>query len=354
MMIPVDVIKTLLPAALSFCIGIAITPIITHYLYSYKVWKKRPGKTAMDGSIAEEFNKLKLEGEKKTPRMGGIVIWGSALITILVISFFAPFFSTMSEAKFNFLSRSQTWIPLAALLIGAFVGIINDYLDCKPEAKGISLKVRLSIVAALACFIGWWFYAKLGVLGISIPFYGVWLIGPFIIPFIMLFAMSIYASGIIDGIDGLSGGVFTSIFTAYAIIAFNQQQYDLAAFSAMIVGSLLAFLWFNIPPARFYMTETGTMSLTLTLTVIAFMTDAMGGGVGVSALLIIGLPLVVTVLSVIAQLFYKKVYGIKLFRIAPLHHHFEAIGWPSHKVTMRYWVVSAICAIIGVVFGLIA
>jgi phospho-N-acetylmuramoyl-pentapeptide-transferase len=240
------------------------------------------------------------------------------------------------------------------LLIGAFVGLINDYLDCQPDARGISLKVRLGIVAALAAFIGWWFYVKLGVVGISVPFVGVWLIGPLIIPFIMFFAMCIYASGIIDGIDGLSSGVFSSIFTAYAIIAFNQQQYDLAAFSAMIVGSLLAFLWFNIPPARFYMTETGTMALTLTLTVIAAMTDAMGGGVGISALLIIGLPLVVTVLSVIAQLLYKKIYGTKLLKIAPLHHHFEAIGWPSAKVTMRYWVVSIMCAIVGVVFGLIA
>ncbi len=352
-MVPVDILKVLIPPALAFVIGVLMTPLVTKYLYEYKMWKKKPGKTAMDGSVAHEFNKLKLEGEKKTPRMGGIVVWGSSLITIVAIALLAPLFPVVGEVKFNFLSRSQTWIPLAALLIGACVGFINDILDCRPEAKGISLRVRLSIVAGLSGFIGWWFFAKVGVVGISIPFAGVWLIGPLLIPFFMFFAMCIYASGIIDGIDGLSGGVFSSIFTAYAIVAFQQQQYDLAAFCSMIVGSLLAFLWYNIPPARFYMTETGTMALTLTLAVVACMTDAMGGGIGISALLIIGFPLVVTVLSVIAQLMYKKIYGKKLLRIAPLHHHFEAIGWPSYKVTMRYWVVSWMCALVGVVFAVI-
>lgn len=352
-MIPIDILKVLIPATISFCIGIAITPIVTHYLYHYKAWKKKPGKVAMDGSVAEEFNKLKLEGERKTPRMGGIVVWGSAALTIVIISLLAPLFPVMGEVKFSFLSRSQTWIPLAALLVGASVGLINDILDCQPDAKGISLRVRLSIVAVLAGLLGWWFYAKVGVVGISIPFMGVWLIGPLIIPFFMFFAMCIYASGIIDGIDGLSGGVFSAIFSAYAVVAFQQQQYDLAAFCSMLVGSLLAFLWFNIPPARFYMTETGTMALTLTLVVVACMTDAMGGGIGISALLVIGLPLVVTVLSVVVQLAYKRIYGTKLLRIAPLHHHFEAIGWPSYKVTMRYWVVSWMCAVAGVMFALV-
>lgn len=352
-MIQVDILKLLIPPALSFCIGIAMTPFVTSFLFKYKMWKKKPGKVAMDGNIAEEFNKLKLEGERNTPRMGGIVVWGSSLITILAIAALAPLFPFVGDVKFNFLSRSQTWIPLAALLIGAGVGMVNDILDCRPDAKGISLRVRLTLVAILAGLLGYWFFAKVGVVGISIPFAGVWLIGPLLIPFIMFFAMCIYASGIIDGIDGLSGGVFSSIFTAYAIIAFQQQQYDLAAFCAMIVGSLLAFLWFNIPPARFYMTETGTMALTLTLAAVACMTDAMGGGIGISAFLVIGFPLVVTVLSVVVQLLYKKVYGKKLLRIAPLHHHFEAIGWPSYKVTMRYWVISYMCAIVGVVFALV-
>ena len=148
--------------------------------------------------------------------------------------------------------------------------------------------------------------------------------------------------------------MFVSIFSAYAGVAFLQEQYDLAAFSATVAGATLAFLWFNIPPARFWMTETGTMALTLTLSVVVFMTDTLGDGNGISLLLIIGLPLVATVLSNILQVGSKKIRKKKLLRIAPLHHHFEAVGWPSYKVTMRYWVISVMCAIIGLAIAVIA
>ena len=157
----------------------------------------------------------------------------------------------------------------------------------------------------------------------------------------------------IDGIDGLAGGIFSTAFMAYAGIAFFQNQINLAAFSATLTGAILAFLWFNIPPARFWMTETGTMGLTLTLAVIAFMTDTSGNGYGVAALPVIAFPLVVTVLSNIIQVASKKLRGKKVFRIAPLHHHFEAIGWPSYKVTMRYWIISIVCAILGMTIALI-
>ena len=128
---------------------------------------------------------------------------------------------------------------------------------------------------------------------------------------------------------------------------------DIAALAAAISGGLLAFLWFNIPPARFYLSETGTMALTLALTVIAFLTDTLGGGRGVSVLPVIALLLVGTVLSNILQMFGKKVLGRKILRIAPLHHHFEALGWPPYKVTMRYWIVGIVTAIIGMSIALL-
>nr|MBA3550801.1 phospho-N-acetylmuramoyl-pentapeptide-transferase [Patescibacteria group bacterium] len=166
--------------------------------------------------------------------------------------------------------------------------------------------------------------------------------------------MALYSGGVIDGIDGLSGGVFASMFFAYGGIAFYQQQIDLAAFCAVLVGTILAFLWFNIPPARFYMSETGSMSLTITLAVVAFMTDALVGGYGFLVLPIIALPLLVTSASVIIQLLSKKFRdGKKVFRVAPLHHHFEAIGWPAYKVTMRYWIISIICAVLGMILALV-
>jgi phospho-N-acetylmuramoyl-pentapeptide-transferase len=178
-------------------------------------------------------------------------------------------------------------------------------------------------------------------------------LGIFFIPFFVAVMLFMYSGGIIDGLDGLAGGVFAIMFTGYGMIAFFQNQIDIAALCATIVGGLLAFLWFNIPPARFYMSETGSMALTVALSIVAFMTDTIGGGRGVVVLLIIGAPLVVTSLSVILQQISKKVRGKKIFLVAPLHHHFEALGWPSYKVTMRYWVISIVFCIIGVIFALL-
>jgi len=209
-------------------------------------------------------------------------------------------------------------------------------------------------VGVISVLIAGWFYFKLEVDTLGVPFAPDFYIGFLIIPFFIIVALAIYAGGVIDGIDGLSGGVFGAIFAAYAGVAFYQQQIDLAAFCAMIVGAILSFLWFNIPPARFYMSETGTMGLTLTLATVAFMTDSLGEGHGVFALPIIAFPLVVTVASNIIQLASKKLRsGKKIFLVAPLHHHFEAIGWPPYKVTMRYWVLSIIFALFGLIIALI-
>lgn len=348
------IIKTLLPAILAFIIGIAMTPLVTHYLFKYQVWKKTGGKTTLHGTEATEFNRLKGEGETKTPRMGGIVIWGSVFLTVGLIAILGALLPQTIFSELDYFSRSQTWIPLAVLAVGAAFGFLNDFYDVTHGKQGVRLKVRIILISLLSAVIGWWFYTKLGVTSLGIPFAGELFIGWLVIPFFILLTNALYASGVIDGIDGLSGGVFASVFISYAGVAFMQDQYDLAALSATISGAILAFLWFNIPPARFWMTETGSMALTLCLAVIVFMTDNLGDGHGVALLFIIGLPLVATVASNILQVTYRKTTGKKLFRIAPLHHHFEAIGWPSYKVTMRYWIISIICAIFGMTVAAIA
>jgi len=344
----------LIPAILSFIIGILITPLVTYFLYKHKAWKKQGGKVALGGREATEFNRLKGESETKTPRMGGIIIWGSVLITLGGTYILSSLFPETFLANFNYLSRSQTFIPVAMLMLGAMIGFLNDFYDIAHGGKGLRLSVRLLLITVLAGVLGWWFYAKLGVSGVAIPFNGILELGIFIIPFFILLTIMLYASGVIDGIDGLSGGVFAAVFASYAGIAIVQSQYDLAVFCATVVGALLAFLWFNIPPARFWMTETGSMALTLSLAAVVFMTDALGDGNGVFLLLIVGLPLIVTVSSNVLQLLYRRCTGKKLFRIAPLHHHFEAIGWPSYKVTMRYWIISMFCAVIGIIIAAIA
>ncbi len=347
-----SIVKILVPATIAFVIGILSTPIVTHYLYKYRVWKKVGGKLALDGSTANEFNRLHGDGETKTPRMGGIVIWGSVLITTIGIALLANIFPASPIAHFSFLTRNETWIPFFTLIIGAMVGLLNDLLDVSVDGKGLTLKARLLIVVILSGFIGWWFYAKLAVVAIDIPFAQPLTIGWLIIPLFILVSLCLYASGVIDGIDGLSGGIFTSVFASYTIIAFAESEFELAAFCATLVGALLAFLWFNIPPARFYMSETGTMGITLTIASVAFLTDNLGQGIGIAVLPIIGALLLATVVSNILQLVWKRLFGKKLFRIAPLHHHFEAIGWPGSKVVMRYWILSIMFSFAGVILAL--
>lgn len=351
-----DVVKVFVPAILAFWIGIGLTPLVAHYLYRYRAWKKKPGKIDFGGKATPIFNELHRERETATPRMGGIVIWASIAVTVLLLLFADSMLSLPLADKLDFLSREQTWIPFALLIMGALVGLVDDILEVRATdtvSKGLSLKVRLVVVATLALAAGWWFYEKLDVVTIGIPFAEPLFIGWLIVPLFVLVTVFIYASGIIDGIDGLAGGVFASIFSAYAGIAFFQHQIDLAAFSATVAGGTLAFLWFNVPPARFYMSETGTMALTLALAAVAFMTDAPGEGHGLVALLVVAFPLVATVLTTMAQVASKKLWGKKIFRVAPLHHHFEAIGWPPYKVTMRYWILSLVFALAGVAFALV-
>ena len=351
---PSPLVLILVPAALSFIVGMTATPILTHYLYAFKAWKKRPGKLAFDGTHAHEFNRLHIENEVRAPRMGGIVVWGSVVLTILGISALAHLFPETALSSLNFLSRNQTWLPFATLIAGSLIGLLDDLLVIQESGEGLRLRHRILIVIILSSFIGWWFWDKLGMTAVNIPYLPPLEIGWLIIPLFVLISLALYASGVIDGIDGLSGGVFSSIFASYTIIAFAQNQIDLAAFTACIVGGLLAFLWFNIPPARFYMSDTGTMGLTLALGSVAFMTDSLGGGVGIAVLPVIGGLLVATVVSDVAQILSKRFLGRKLLRIAPLHHHFEALGWPGHKVVMRYWVLSIVFAFAGVIIALSA
>jgi phospho-N-acetylmuramoyl-pentapeptide-transferase len=352
-----NLIKVFSPAAISFIIGILLTPLWTAYLYKNEMWKKKAGKVSLEGNETPIFNSLHKTKEVGTPRLGGVIIWASTFITVALLWLASHLLPFEIFDKLEFLSRSQTWIPFFALLLGAFVGFVDDMYEIKGggsnKAGGLSLKKRLFIVSLIGLLCASWFYFKLDVTSIGMVFSNPINIGIFFIPFFMLVMLFMYSGGIIDGIDGLAGGVFAIMFTGYGMIAFFQNQIDIAALCATIVGGLLAFLWFNIPPARFYMSETGSMALTVVLSIIAFMTDSLSGGHGVIALLIIGAPLVITSLSVILQQLSKRIRGKKIFLVAPLHHHFEAIGWPAYKVTMRYWVMSIVLCIIGVIFALL-
>jgi phospho-N-acetylmuramoyl-pentapeptide-transferase len=345
--------RVLIPSATAFALGIVFAPLLAGVLYRAKAWKKSAGKEGIGGGGTPIFNELHKEREVSTPRMGGILIWASVLATAFLFWILAYWLDTFWPTL-DFVNRHETWLPLFALAAGAMAGLIDDFLEITTGQGGLSLTRRLAIVGSIGLAAGWWFYAKLGVTTLSIPFASPLMLGWLVIPFFAIVTIAIYAGGTIDGLDGLAGGVFAIIFMVYAGIAFGAGQASLAAFAASVAGATLAFLWFNIPPARFYMSETGSMALTLALAMTAFASDSIAGGVGVFVLPLVAFPLTATVATTLLQVFWKKVFHRKLFRVAPIHHHFEALGWPAAKVTMRYWVITIIAGVLGLAIALLA
>ncbi len=339
---------------LSFTVFVAAilwTPFLTKYLYKHRMWRKNVREFSPDGTKTPLFSKLHKDRETTVPRLGGVLIWVTSVGVALLLWFIAQMTDSVFWDKANFLSRNQTWLPLFTLLAASLLGLADDLAQIwgkgKYVAGGIRFRHRLLLVFVIALVGSLWFYAKLDWRTIYIPGLGSVFIDGLYIPIFILTMIVLFSSSVVDGLDGLAGGVFASIFAAYAGIAFLRGQVDLAAFCAVVLGALLAFLWYNIPPARFYMGESGILGLTTSLTVVAFLTDS------VFVLPVIGIVLVAEVASNLIQFASKKIRGKKVFLIAPIHHHFEAKGWPAEKVTMRFWVIGAMAAIIGVAIALI-
>jgi len=350
-----NIIKIFLPAIISFIIGLLLTPLATHYFYKYKMWRRSSRINNIPDKEATGFAKIHNEvAEVSTPRTGGMIIWISVILTLGVVWIIDIIFQNNLTNKLYFISRNQTLLPFFTLIVASLIGLWDDFLQIFGHGKWTTDPIvlrylKIGIILLLGLIIGFWFYFKLGVTELYIPWYGFVSLGYLFIPFFIFIMLSLWSSSVIDGVDGLSGGVLASIFMAYTLIAYFNNQADIATFCAVITGGILAFLWFNIPPARFYMGETGMIGLTVTLSVIAFLTDT------VLLLPIIAFPLFITSLSDIIQMASRKFcHGKKVFLFAPLHHHFEALGWPKYKVTMRYWIVGIITSIIGVIISIIS
>lgn len=347
----VNLVKIFVPTVFAFFLALALTPIATHFFFKYKMWKRH----SRNNTTNIDFQKIHNENDElKTPRVGGIIIWVTVLLTTLFFFLISIIFPGDNTEKINFLSRNQTLIPFFTLLVGSLIGLWDDliqiYGDGKFARDDKSWRIwKALLVMGVSLLIGLWFFYKLGVVSLHVPFGGELYLGFLIVPLFVIVALGAFSGGVIDGIDGLSGGVLASIFASYSAIAFANNQIDIAAFSGVISGVILAFLWFNIPPARFYMGETGMMGLTITLATFAFLTDS----VFIFPLII--LPLFITSASVVLQMLSKKFRnGKRIFKLAPLHHHFEALGWPSYKVTMRFWILSVVSAIIGIILAIIS
>ena len=335
------IIKILGIAALSFIIALFATPILTHFLYKYRLKKKirNEGTTPIYSSLHK-----KKEG---TPTMGGVLIWLTVVFIILAIFLLSKLFPDTIFSDFNFLSRGQTLLPLGILLFAAIVGLIDDLIGVSKiggRGKGLRVRTRLLIYTVIAAVGAYWFYFKLDWDLIHVPFVNDFNIGLWYIPiFLFIIIATAFSTNQTDGLDGLAGGVLLVAFSSYAVISYSQGRLELATFCGAIVGALLAFLWFNIYPARFFMGDTGSMSLGITLGVIAMLTNSL------FFLPFIGFILVIESGSTIIQVVSKKVRHKKVFLSAPIHHHFEAKGWPETKVTMRFWIIAGVVAAIGLI-----
>ena len=339
--------KVLLLTTLAFIFTIAWTPLLTHFLYKYKL-----GKKIRNNGLTPFFTKMHAH-KAGTPTMGGVLIWVTVLVFSLLFFYLAKFLPQDIFKELDFLSRSQTLLPLGVLVATALVGLFDDWLDVRGRGifigGGLKIKHRLFIYTVIALVGAWWFYFKLDWDLFHVPFVGNFELGwPYILVFVFVLVATAFSVNETDGLDGLAGGVLLICFAAYGVIAFSLGKYDLVAFCGVIVGALTAFLWFNINPARFYLGDTGAMSLGITLGIIAMLTNS------VLILPIIGFIFVIESASVIIQVLSKKLrHGKRIFLSAPIHHHFEAKGWSEPKIVMRFWMIGGITAVVGLIVFLL-
>ncbi|MCX6790817.1 MAG: hypothetical protein NTV62_01315 [Candidatus Gribaldobacteria bacterium] len=353
----VQIVKVFFLCASALTLAFLWAPILIKFLFRYQLWRKKARTKAIDGKPADVFYGLHKEREVSVPRLGGVLIWVTVILVAFIFAILSRIFpDSFWLSKLDFLTcgqscRGQTWLPLAALLAASLLGLGDDVLQIFNKggykAGGITFTRRFLAVLFIGIVGAIWFYTKLDFNTLHLPFVGDIAIGFWYIPLFILTVLACWSGGVIDGIDGLAGGVFGIIFMAFGIISFADAQFNLAAFCFVVAGALMAFLWFNIPPAKFYMGETGVIGLTATLAVVAFLSNS------VLVLPIIGGLLVVEAGSVIIQLLAKKFLKRKVFLCAPFHHHLEAKGWLPQQITMRFWLINIAIAIVGIAIRLI-
>lgn len=326
-----SLLKIMLLGITGFVLSMLITPLYTKLAYRYQWWK-RPRALTVTGQPATVINSLHAEKHKRhIPTMAGVIFVAAVVAITLVWNW----------------DRTETWLPLAAFAGAALVGLIDDIINIRGDGSGVAglpSKLKLLLIMLVAAVGGWYFYNKLGVDSIHwIGIHGTLYLGWLIVPLFMLVVVATAnAVNISDGLDGLAGGLTATAFGVYAVIAVLEQRYGVAGFCLTMVGVLLSYTWFNVFPARFFMGDIGSFSLGTALGVVAMLTDT------VLLLPIIGLVFVAEAGSVILQITSKKLrHGKKIFKVSPIHYHFQANGWPETKVTMRFWIVGQVVAVVG-------
>jgi phospho-N-acetylmuramoyl-pentapeptide-transferase len=333
-------VRLFLIAVVAFVLNLIITHFWTKVLFA----RFKPGKQ-IERQDTPIFNSLHRKKEG-TPTMGGFPIWVTVSLVTLGCALLADIFGGFWE-RVNFLSRSQTLLPLGFMILAGLVGMADDMIGVFKRG-GLRMAKRLLFFLVVAAIGAWWFYFKLGIHSVTVPFLGDYNVGWLYIPWVILVLVATaFSMNETDGLDGLSGGVFLTMFGALAAVAFDQGRFDLTILMVAIMGALVGFLWFNIYPAKFFMGDTGVMALGFVLGAVALLTGTE------ILLIIIGIIPAIESLSVIIQSISKKVRKKKIFPSTPIHHTFEAMGWPETQITMRFWMINAIGAIVGLILFLI-
>jgi phospho-N-acetylmuramoyl-pentapeptide-transferase len=339
-----NLVTIFLYAGCSFAIASFVFPDFIKFVKEYKLTQKIR-ENGLSGGVAKLFKQFHAH-KAGTPTMGGVVILFAVLTTILL----SRLLSYFGFIESSILNRGETYLPIITLAVVGFLGMIDDYLNIKESSaqKGLSAKVKLWSLVFFAVMGALWFTFKLEWSILHIPGVGDFDIGLWYAPlFVFILVGTSNSVNLTDGLDGLAGGLLTIAYGAFAVIAYFYGMPILSVFCAVIVGALVAFLWFNVPPAKIYMGDTGSLALGATLGVIAMLTNA------VIILAIIGFIFILETLSVMLQLFWKKHFKKKLFLIAPIHHHFEAKGWSETQIVMRFWIIGAGLGLVGLIIGLV-
>ena len=280
--------------------------------------------------------RIRVDGPESHQEKQGTPTAGGALV-LAVVGGLALLFNLVD---------ASTFAPLAALAVVGGLGLADDWLNAR-TGDGIRVRQKILWQVAVALFAAWQIQDTYDIRSIAVPFVGEVGIHPYVYVAFAAFAIvaSSNAVNLTDGLDGLAGGTLVMAFVSYLIVAMLNApaQPNLAVLQALLIGGLLGFLWFNVHPAQVFMGDTGSLAMGATLAVIALITGQ------ILILPLVGIVFVVETLSDIVQIGYYKLSGGKrVFRMAPLHHHFELGGWPEEKITLRFWIVGGLAGLLGV------
>jgi phospho-N-acetylmuramoyl-pentapeptide-transferase len=330
----------------TFLLGFITIPYFIKVLQYAKMWKQ----IRENATIGKAFEFFKLHAHKTgTPTMWGAMI----LLTVFFMVLLSIILQKLGFINNSLVNQKETYLSLFTLMTVGSLWAVDDWMNIKQigKTKWLSAKFKIFWLFLFALAGAWWFYDKLGWSEILlklpfIPGIELWLL--FVPLFVFIILAAANSVNITDGLDGLAGGLLLFAYSVYGYICYDQWLFLLSTLCVSITGALVAFLWFNIKPAKFYMGDVGSLALWANLGLMALLTNTL------AILIIIGLIFILETLSVILQLGSKKLRKWKkIFKIAPFHHHLEASGWSEETVVFRLWLVGLLLSVVGIIFYMI-